>query len=101
MNIRNRLGGGRDSASISQGRSLRYATLFIILLGTVSHFAEMAYEGAKSISGSYLRTLGASAATVDLGALYDLSIPTMVVVSVGLQLLFIPMFLMFVRDGQR
>lgn len=66
MNIRNRLGGGRDSASISPGQSLRYATLFIILLGTVSLFADMAYEGAKSISGSYLRTLGASAATVAL-----------------------------------
>ena len=64
--IRNRLGGGRDSASISPSQSLRYATIFIILLGTVSLFADMAYEGAKSISGSYLRTLGASAATVAL-----------------------------------
>jgi len=64
--IRDRLGGGRDSASISPSHCLKYASLFIVLLGTVSLSADMAYEGAKSISGSYLRTLGASAATVAL-----------------------------------
>ncbi len=32
----------------------------------VSLFADMSYEGAKSISGSYLKTLGANAATVAL-----------------------------------
>lgn len=40
--------------------------VFIILLGVVSLFADMSYEGAKSISGSFLKTLGASAATVAL-----------------------------------
>lgn len=66
MNIRKKKGGGRDSASLSESQSLKYATLFILLLGTVSLFADMAYEGAKSISGSYLQTLGASAAAVAL-----------------------------------
>lgn len=67
MNIRKWLGGGRDSASVSDSQShLRYATVFILLLGVVSLFADMSYEGAKSISGSYLKTLGATAATVAL-----------------------------------
>ncbi|HSA35987.1 MAG TPA: MFS transporter, partial [Methanomassiliicoccales archaeon] len=68
MNIRKWLGGGRVSVSVSESKSLRYATVFILLLGVVSLFADMSYEGAKSISGSYLKTLGASAATVALVA---------------------------------
>lgn len=39
---------------------------FIILLGVVSLFADMTYEGAKSITGSYLAILGASATAVAL-----------------------------------
>jgi len=68
VNIRKWLGGGRVSVSVSESKSLRYATVFILLLGVVSLFADMSYEGAKSISGSYLKTLGASAATVALVA---------------------------------
>jgi hypothetical protein len=64
VNIRKWLGGGRDS--VSECHSLHYATVFILLLGVVSLFADMSYEGAKSISGSYLKTLGATAATVAL-----------------------------------
>jgi MFS family permease len=37
---------------------------FIVLLGIVSLFADMTYEGARSITGPYLGLLGASAATV-------------------------------------
>ena len=33
---------------------------FIILLGVVSFFADMTYEGGRSISGQYLALLGAS-----------------------------------------
>jgi MFS family permease len=66
VNIRKRSGGGRGSDSVSPSEPLRYATLFILLLGTVSLFADMSYEGAKSISGSYLKTLGATATTVAL-----------------------------------
>lgn len=41
---------------------------FIILLGIVSLFGGVAYEGARSVSGPYLRTLGASAGVVGLVA---------------------------------
>ncbi|MGQ9825247.1 MAG: MFS transporter [Desulfotomaculales bacterium] len=37
---------------------------FIILLGIVSLFADMTYEGARSITGPYLSLLGASATVV-------------------------------------
>lgn len=42
------------------------ATRFIIFLGTVSLFADIAYEGARSVIGPYFNTLGASAAVVGL-----------------------------------
>ena len=41
-----------------------HAFRFIILLGMVSLLADMTYEGARSITGSYLASLGANAATV-------------------------------------
>src|SRR5664280_1190874 len=37
---------------------------FVILLGLVSLFADMVYEGARAIIGPYLANLGASAAVV-------------------------------------
>jgi MFS family permease len=37
---------------------------FILLIGIVSLFADMTYEGARSITGPYLSLLGASAAAV-------------------------------------
>ncbi|MFZ0442489.1 MAG: MFS transporter [Methanobacterium sp.] len=37
---------------------------FIILMGVVSLFADMTYEGSRSITGPYLAILGASAVTV-------------------------------------
>ncbi|MEK6621593.1 MAG: MFS transporter [Planctomycetota bacterium] len=40
------------------------ALKFIVLLGIVSLFADMTYEGARSINGPYLALLGASATTV-------------------------------------
>ncbi len=40
------------------------ALKFIIFLGVVSLFADMTYEGARSITGPYLATFGASAAVV-------------------------------------
>lgn len=45
---------------ISKERALR----FVILMGVVSLFADMTYEGARSITGPYLGSLGASAAVV-------------------------------------
>lgn len=40
------------------------ALKFIVLIGVVSLFADMTYEGARSITGPYLAILGASAVTV-------------------------------------
>lgn len=42
----------------------KYALRFIILLGIVSLFADITYEGARSISGPFLAILGASGAAV-------------------------------------
>jgi len=42
------------------------AFLFIILLGVVSLFGDITYEGARSVTGPFLSTLGASAAVVGL-----------------------------------
>lgn len=39
---------------------------FILLLGLVSLFADITYEGARSITGPYLATLGASGAIVGI-----------------------------------
>jgi MFS family permease len=40
------------------------AVRFIVLLGVVSLFADMTYEGARGVTGPYLGALGASAAIV-------------------------------------
>lgn len=42
----------------------RHAVAFIVLLGTVSLFADMTYEGARAITGPFLGRLGASALVV-------------------------------------
>ncbi len=42
----------------------RSALIFVLLFGLVSLFADMTYEGARSVLGPYLRILGASAAVV-------------------------------------
>jgi len=41
---------------------------FVVLLGVVSLFADMTYEGARSITGPYLAILGASATAVGIVA---------------------------------
>jgi predicted MFS family arabinose efflux permease len=53
----------------SDGMNVRRQALrFIVLVGIVSLFADMAYEGARSITGPYLASLGASATVVGLVA---------------------------------
>ncbi|MEM2144916.1 MAG: MFS transporter, partial [Candidatus Jordarchaeaceae archaeon] len=47
---------------------LKEATKFVILLGVVSLFADMTYEGARSITGPYLSILGASGTVVGIVA---------------------------------
>ncbi|HHY35248.1 MAG TPA: MFS transporter [Firmicutes bacterium] len=44
------------------------AMKFVVLLGFVSFFADMTYEGARSVTGPFLATLGASGAIVGLVA---------------------------------
>lgn len=48
--------------------SKKIAIRFIILLGCISLFADMTYEGARSINGPYLQILGASGTAVGLFA---------------------------------
>jgi MFS family permease len=54
----------RPSAGLTTGTALT----FVILLGVVSLFADMTYEGARSITGPYLAVLGASATVVGIVA---------------------------------
>jgi MFS family permease len=49
---------------ISTDITKRKALKFVILIGLVSLFADMTYEGARSITGQYLAILGANALTV-------------------------------------
>jgi hypothetical protein len=42
----------------------RTAVRFVVLIGVLSLFADLTYEGARAINGSYLAVLGASAAAV-------------------------------------
>lgn len=54
--------GEEKKKSISNKTALK----FVILLGIVSLFADMTYEGARSITGPYLAILGASGAVVGI-----------------------------------
>lgn len=55
-------------ASSGQKSIDRTAIRFIVLIGVVSLFGDMTYEGARSITGPYLATLGASATIVGIVA---------------------------------
>lgn len=46
----------------------RSALRFVIFIGIISLFADFTYEGARSINGQFLQTLGASAAVVGFTA---------------------------------
>src|ERR1700724_1440036 len=52
----------------SGGRALSPALRFVILIGVVNLFADMTYEGARSVGGAFLGQLGASAFAVGLVA---------------------------------
>jgi hypothetical protein len=57
------------SKPVSTGQSTRRAALaFVTLLGITSLFADMVYEGGRSISGPYLGLLGASGTVVGVVA---------------------------------
>src|SRR5579863_4686342 len=44
------------------------AIRFVVLLGFVSLFADMTYEGARSVAGPFLQSLGATGAIVGIVA---------------------------------
>lgn len=51
-----------------QAVSAQTALRFVMLIGIVSLFADMTYEGARSINGPYLAILGASGAVVGIAS---------------------------------
>ena len=55
---------------MKQDRSLTSfkALKFVLIMGIVNLFADMTYEGARSVNGAYLQMLGASAAAVGFTA---------------------------------
>jgi MFS family permease len=59
---------GVDSTTKPKAFAVGSAMRFVILLGIVSLFADMTYEGARSITGPYLAILGASATVVGIVA---------------------------------
>jgi len=50
--------------SLTSSKALK----FVLILGVVNLLADMTYEGARSVNGAYLQTLGASAAVVGFTA---------------------------------
>jgi MFS family permease len=56
------------SSTAGQRSMDRSAIRFVVLLGVVSLFGDMTYEGARSITGPFLATLGASATVVGIAA---------------------------------
>ena len=57
---------GTAQANTNFSVSRQSAIRFIITLGTISLLADVTYEGARSINGPFLGTLGASAAVVGI-----------------------------------
>jgi MFS family permease len=57
-----------NSTGMAAGIARREALRFVILIGIVSLFADMTYEGARSVTGPYLGALGASGLVVGLVA---------------------------------
>lgn len=57
-----------DGQNRQGGRDLHRMMRFILLLGTVSLFADMTYEGARGITGPFLSLLGATAAAAGITA---------------------------------
>ena len=51
-----------SSADVGRTTAIR----FVVLLGVVSLFADMTYEGARSVTGPFLAVLGASGTAVGL-----------------------------------
>ena len=52
----------------SKALSSAAAFRFVLIIGVVNLFADMTYEGARSVTGAFLASLGASAAVVGFTA---------------------------------
>ena len=52
------------SLPLDDARARRHALRFVLLIGVLSLFADFAYEGARSVLGPFLATLGATATVV-------------------------------------
>ena len=61
-------GGSRENPATLSGGGRRKAVVIVVLIGCVSLFADMTYEGGRSIAGPFLGTLGASAVVVSVVA---------------------------------
>ena len=59
---------GEDAIPAPAARAGRQALRFVLLIGVVSLFADLTYEGSRSITGPYLAVLGASATAVGVVA---------------------------------
>ena len=57
-----------QNSSSNKNQKKKTALKFIILLGIVSLFGDITYEGARSVTGPFLATLGTSAVIVGLVA---------------------------------
>ena len=55
-----------EATESAQGRPRSPSLRFVVLLGVVSLFADMTYEGARSVTGPFLAVLGASGTAVGL-----------------------------------
>jgi MFS family permease len=53
---------------MNPGKPARSALQFVVLIGIVSLFADMTYEGSRAITGPFLGTLGATGAIVGIVA---------------------------------
>ena len=58
----------RPEAKRAPLMSMGSAMTFVLLVGTSSFFADMTYEGGRSIVGQFLQILGSSAAAVGIAA---------------------------------
>ncbi len=56
----------KTTITAEHGISAQTALRFVVLIGVVSLFADMTYEGARSINGPYLAILGASGTVVGI-----------------------------------
>ena len=54
------MAANKEKKSLTASSAFR----FVLILGVANCFADMTYEGARSVTGPFLATLGASAAIV-------------------------------------